>query len=819
MEDSINSKTFMSNISINNSSYSGVLPTTTNNNNTNINKKNDLNYKHLINFNQLAEKLKKIQKIQQQQIPSCKSSKQHSLIQTIDKNKKHLIYPRSASNFDNNRETMSSSSSSNTNKTSAAAAAAAAALVDTLQTSGVNQKNSKSNTKTSNLNNSKKINKNKIKHDLSSLSSSSLSSFESESFEMSCSVSPSSSSTSLNSCYADRNNAHKQQQQQQHHHYQASYPSLSAAVPLSTDNLRLNYAIISNNTTPNKTSSNNNNNNKQILIRREKSIGYIQPQAQQAQQQASNKMQSSFNMASSSFNTLYLNHNDISPTTPPKMNRSRPIKNSKSSSVSSTTTTNNMINSQTNNNNTSSTTSGIECLSKNSNQNFNDKESRSDMVNTAVTADSVLQYSSSSMEINELRTRLYQVESDLHTERKKLMHEKDLKKYMTYELKSRYEAEKLHALKQLEQKLNAEKLNEINTLKESFDLIKHKNLETYLYNLKLKLKEKSEKCLQLEKMLKEEQTKNNQLFSKSIEVIQKYNQEIKNKKQTVELLTAQTQTTCSNNNSIDLDFNLLKKRLFMIHTNLSNQTYSNKAKEEIDLTSLLNQIENFSRQANISLNESDNLKELNEKLNNELIASKEAKLKVEALYKVKAKSDLNARAQIKKCQINFDLEMMRFKNEFNNDLVRHLENQNSIKSAEILELNSKLENVSNLINNSNNYDNNYNEFLNSLSNIMNYSSENKQQLQSKKVPLNVLFIKETDSMISNNSLNNRTSIRRIDSSPSKYENNNNNNSNNNEKNKILQDEMSKLNVQTEIMKLDKQLSEMKSLKIKLAVSI
>ncbi len=672
--------------------------------------------------------------------------------------------------------------------------------------------------------------KNKIKHDLSSLSSSSLSSFESESFEMSCSVSPSSSSTSLNSFYADRNNnAHKQQQQQQqqqqHHHHQASYPSLSAAVPLSTDNLRLNYAIMSNNTTPNKTSSNNTSNNKQILIRREKSIGYIQPQAQQ--QAAINKMQSSFNMASSSFNTLYLNHNDISPTTPPKMNRSRPIKNSKSSSVSSTTTTttNNMINSQTNNNNnnnTSSTTSGIECLSKNSNQNFNDKESRSDMVNTAVTTtDSVLQYSSSSMEINELRTRLYQVESDLHTERKKLMHEKDLKKYMTYELKSRYEAEKLHALKQLEQKLNAEKLNEINTLKESFDLIKHKNLETYLYNLKLKLKEKSEKCLQLEKMLKEEQTKNNQLFSKSIEMIQKYNQEIKNKKQTVELLTAQTQTTCCtlNNNSIDLDFSLLKKRLFIIHTNLSNQTYSNKAKEEIDLTSLLNQIENFSRQANISLNESDNLKELNEKLNNELIASKEAKLKVEALYKVKAKSDLNARAQIKKCQINFDLEMMRFKNEFNNDLVRHLENQNSIKSAEILELNSKLENISNLINNSNNYDNNYDEFLNSLSNIMNYSSENKQQMQSKKVPLNVLFIKETDSMISNNSLiNNRQSIRRIDSSPSKYENNYNSN-NNNEKNKVLQDEMSKLNVQTEIMKLDKQLSEMKSLKIKLAVSI
>ena len=331
-------------------------------------------------------------------------------------------------------------------------------------------------------------------------------------------------------------------------------------------------------------------------------------------------------------------------------------------------------------------------------------------------------------------------------------------------MKNRYEAERTAALKALEAKLNAEKLYELNKLKEIYDQkkreeidSKQKAIENQILNLKLKLREKSEKCSNFEKLLVEEQNKNNQLFSKSIEIVHKYNQEIKNisdkNQKSSELLTSQTQTSFDANSTDSkqhskIDSLNLKKRLFSIHTLLSNQTYSVKAKDEVDLNDLLNQIESLAKFVCKSLNESRSdtniLRDQFEKLSNDYTSCKEAKLKVEALYKVKCKSDLNKSAQIKKCQIKYDLELMKFRNEFNFDLVRHLENQLSIKDAELIESNTKLDNVSNLTNNFKGFDNhssNCKYFIKSLFNIMNTTND-----VYKKAPLNVLFIKDTDSI-------------------------------------------------------------------------
>ena len=139
--------------------------------------------------------------------------------------------------------------------------------------------------------------------------------------------------------------------------------------------------------------------------------------------------------------------------------------------------------------NSSATTSGVETGSKNS--------SNSDAI--LGNADH-LALEAQSHKVNELKNRLFITEIELSNERKKLSQEKELKKKLVAQLKIRHETEKAAALKALEAKLNAEKLYELNKLKEMFEFEKReevdynqKSFDSELLNLKLKLRDKSEK--------------------------------------------------------------------------------------------------------------------------------------------------------------------------------------------------------------------------------------------------------------------------------------------------------------------------------------
>lgn len=141
------------------------------------------------------------------------------------------------------------------------------------------------------------------------------------------------------------------------------------------------------------------------------------------------------------------------------------------------------------------------------------------------------------------------MELQLDSHAQKLAKEKELKRKLVTELKNRYETEKYAALKALDAKLNAEKLFELNKLKEQIEVEKHdesdlhqRSFDSELLSIKLKLREKVEKCSKLEKMLKEEQNKNTQLFAKSMEIVKKYNQEVKNFKGAHHTPTSQVST-------------------------------------------------------------------------------------------------------------------------------------------------------------------------------------------------------------------------------------------------------------------------------------
>lgn len=775
MDDSIGNQ-YATKLSANHAASASYVASSTigiTSNNVNNSKiKSEINYKHLINFNQLAEKLRKIQKTNQSVgSPSVKCKKSHDTSQQIQNSssynnnttnnsnvkKQQLIYPRSISTFDNNRNLIKQKvnkkysynsidrqaqySSSRNLKSEHGANTASVYMLQQNQAQQMQQPQSIE---------SNKSNK-KHKSDLSfhsSFSSSSLSSFESESFEMSCSNS-SSRCSSANSFYGDKKSIN----------HTKSVISCNNVNNIASNSLRSKHGIsinnvdtISNINTSNNSSNNNNNNAnsapaKQIVIRRERSIGYMQSQVQ-CPLSCTNINKPSIQASSSSFNTLYFNSNSTNmcgappteePTNTVRVGRSRPIKKTQKSSSSSSNNEESKLK-QNKINNTSSTTSGIESNSKNSNyeNEATNREVKSDVVDT-YTTESI----SSSFELNELKNRLFIAEADLSNERKKLNQEKDLKKFIQFELKSRYEAEKAAALKALEAKLNAEKLLELNKLKEMYEQqkrdefdAKQKVLENQILNLKFKLREKSEKYSNLEKQLKEEQSKNNQLFSKSVEMTQKYNQELKNKKET-------------NQQQLNESNELIKKRLVQIYMNLSSQNIP-LTKFDSDLNALLIQLESLSKYVTKALNdtklEANSLREQLDKLTIDYSNCNEQKHKLEALYKVKCKSDLNKSAQIKKCQLNYDLELMKFRNEFNYDLVRHLENQISIKDAELLELNSKLDSITNLIANHSSYESsssnsNQKDIIKSLNNIINLAANEAF----KKVPLNVLYSKEIDS--------------------------------------------------------------------------
>jgi hypothetical protein len=103
--------------------------------------------------------------------------------------------------------------------------------------------------------------------------------------------------------------------------------------------------------------------------------------------------------------------------------------------------------------------------------------------------------------INELKNRLFVMEIELSNERKKLCVEKEAKAKSVCELKGRFETEKEAALMALEARLNAEKLIEINKLKETIEGEKRdememisKSFDAEMMSLKLKLRDRSERC-------------------------------------------------------------------------------------------------------------------------------------------------------------------------------------------------------------------------------------------------------------------------------------------------------------------------------------
>ena len=109
---------------------------------------------------------------------------------------------------------------------------------------------------------------------------------------------------------------------------------------------------------------------------------------------------------------------------------------------------------------------------------------------------------SSKTKYHDLNNSLYLLEIELENERKKVNHEKEAKAKAIADLKTRFEFEKKAALKALEAKLTVEKLEEFNKYKENAEIEKNNEIdfifktnETELKNLKLKLREKSEKLV------------------------------------------------------------------------------------------------------------------------------------------------------------------------------------------------------------------------------------------------------------------------------------------------------------------------------------
>lgn len=135
---------------------------------------------------------------------------------------------------------------------------------------------------------------------------------------------------------------------------------------------------------------------------------------------------------------------------------------------------------------------------------LHDNETLVKVVNKQQSSNNRVSPQNLTIKYHDLKNRLYMMEIELENERKKVNHEKENKAKTIADLKTRFEFEKKAALKALEAKLSAEKLEEFNKYKETaetekaneIDYIIKKN-ETDLFNVKLKLREKSEKLVYL----------------------------------------------------------------------------------------------------------------------------------------------------------------------------------------------------------------------------------------------------------------------------------------------------------------------------------
>jgi hypothetical protein len=215
----------------------------------------------------------------------------------------------------------------------------------------------------------------------------------------------------------------------------------------------------------------------------------------------------------------------------------------------------------------------------------------------------------------------------------------------------------------------------------------------------------------------EQQRKTNKHLFKSVESFRKYNEELgedsMNKVAGKEsspvrkiLQSTETQTDALKNETLLNDpvyTNKIKNKLLNIKYLLTNENAnidslkSNNSLSILNLEKLTNEIENIIRNTyQTNMNE---LREQNSKLVAELRELRESKLKLESLYKVKCKADLNKSAEIKKLEIGYQNELMKFRNDFNLDPVRYLENQLNQKTNQLNENIAKFSNLLKLVNN------------------------------------------------------------------------------------------------------------------------
>jgi hypothetical protein len=389
----------------------------------------------------------------------------------------------------------------------------------------------------------------------------------------------------------------------------------------------------------------------------------------------------------------------------------------------------------------------------------------------------------------ELKNRLFILEIELDNERKTVFHEKEIKLKAISELKTRFEIEKKAALRALEAKLNAEKLEEFNKYKENAEIEKSNEIdylikanETELINFKMKLREKSEKlvintlnktfflnlfiyrCSKFEQVIKEERVKFNQSHQKSFEVIEKYSNELKlfkakkmyaneNIKIKVNYDDRATQT---NVDATPSDYyQQLFDKLKKLHSNLVETTSHH------DDLKLVENIEDYIKKFNKRFDEVDNerqkLVESLEEMKKDYKQLKDSKTKLEVLYKIKCKSDLDKSSVIKKLRLDYEMELMKFRTEENSNLVHHLEKQLSLKELQVMEQSYELETWRshettfnsvglyggvgvNSITNSFNQDitNSHNTFFNSSLNSTN------KIITRKKVPVDILYTSDPD---------------------------------------------------------------------------
>lgn len=189
----------------------------------------------------------------------------------------------------------------------------------------------------------------------------------------------------------------------------------------------------------------------------------------------------------------------------------------------------------------------------------------------------------------------------------------------------------------------------------------------------------------------------------------------------------------------------------------SLENSKNQASKMID--EITGYVKNLNKQLSEIDDEKRKLMESLEATKNDLKNTKESKTKLEGMYKLKCKSDLDKSAALKKLKINYEAELMKFRNEDNYDLVRYLEKQLSLKDIQLMEQSFELEswrshdNTINSIavfgvNGSHSVTSSFNQDINNSHN--NFSSLNANKFNnsnnslSKKVPVDILYTSDPD---------------------------------------------------------------------------